>query len=117
MQNASASSQLLLRSRTVEKFLSATNTRYGLLAIGTDPRDWEFCENKSNNWFASIEQADFESGIDNWKPVSVDALTVSLQPTARTESNTLVETGCVCSFRCVSYFLCVYCSLMAETST
>ena len=63
----------------LKSYLSATHTRYGLLAIGTDPRDWEFCENKSNNWFASIEQDAFEAGIDNWKPVSVDSLNVSLQ--------------------------------------
>ncbi|MCY4552149.1 MAG: hypothetical protein OXC79_00635 [Candidatus Poribacteria bacterium] len=68
----------------LKSYLSATNTRYGLLAIGTDPRDWEFCENKSNNWFALIEQADFEAGIDNWKPVSVDSLTVSLQREQKT---------------------------------
>ena len=63
----------------LKSYLSATNTRYGVLAIGTDPRDWEFCENKSNNWFASIEQDAFEAGIDNWKPVSVDSLNVNLQ--------------------------------------
>ena len=63
----------------LKSYLSATHTRYGLLAIGPDPRDWEFCENKSNNWFASIEQDAFEAGIDNWKPVSVDSLNVSLQ--------------------------------------
>ena len=63
----------------LKSYLSATNTLYGLLAIGTDPEYWEFCENKSNNWFASIDQKTFEKGIENWKPVSAEALDVRLQ--------------------------------------
>lgn len=51
-------------------YMSATNTRYGVLAVGTDPGNWEFCENKYNNWFAEINQEDFERGIKKWKPVS-----------------------------------------------
>ena len=68
----------------LKSYLSATNTRYGLLAIGTDPRDWEFCENKSNNWLASIDQNAFEAGIDNWEPVSVDSLNINLQREQKT---------------------------------
>ncbi len=51
-------------------YMSATNTQYGVLAVGTDPGNWEFCENKYNNWFVEINQEDFERGIENWKPVS-----------------------------------------------
>lgn len=54
----------------LKSYMSATNTRYGVLAVGTDPQNWEFCENKSNNWFAEINREDFERGINNWKPVS-----------------------------------------------
>ena len=62
----------------LKSYTSATNTQYGVLAVGTDPRDWEYCENKSNNWFA-IDRETFKTGINNWQPVSVGALTVSLQ--------------------------------------
>ncbi|MDE0014914.1 MAG: hypothetical protein OXU51_01920 [Candidatus Poribacteria bacterium] len=51
-------------------YMSATNAQYGVLAVGTDPGNWEFCENKYNNWFAQIDQEDFERGIKKWKPVS-----------------------------------------------
>ena len=51
-------------------YMSATNTRYGVLAIGEDPGNWEFCENKYNNWFAKINRENFERGIEKWKPVS-----------------------------------------------
>ena len=51
-------------------YMSATNTQYGVLAVGTDPGNWEFCENKYNNWFVEINQEDFERGIESWKPVS-----------------------------------------------
>ena len=57
----------------LKSYMSATNTRYGVLAVGTDPRNWEFCENKSNNWFAEINREDFERGIENWEPVSAAA--------------------------------------------
>ena len=63
----------------LKSYLSATNTRYGLLAVGTDPGNWEYCENKNHNWIVSIDRETFEKGINNWKPVSVDALNVSLQ--------------------------------------
>ena len=41
----------ILRGRAkaqLKSYMSATNTRYGVLAVGTDPRNWEFCENKYN---------------------------------------------------------------------
>ena len=41
----------ILRDRAraqLKSYLSATNTKYGVLAVGTDPRNWEFCENKYN---------------------------------------------------------------------
>ena len=78
----------ILRDRAraqLKSYMSATHTRYGVLAVGTDPRNWEFCENKFNNWFVSIDQEVFENRISNWKPVSVDALTVNLQPEHKTK--------------------------------
>ena len=54
----------------LKSYMSATNTRYGVLAVGTDPGNWEFCENKHNNWFVEINREDFERGIESWKPVS-----------------------------------------------
>ena len=60
----------------LKSYMSATNTRYGVLAIGTDPGSWEFCENKYNNWFAEINREDFERGIENWEPVSAAALDI-----------------------------------------
>ena len=68
----------------LKSYMSATNTRYGVLAVGTDPRNWEFCENKHNNWFAEIDRQTFERGIENWKPVSPAALAVNSQERHRT---------------------------------
>ena len=68
----------------LKSYMSATNTRYGVLAVGTDPRNWEFCENRSNNWFAEINREDFERGIENWKPVSAAALAIEEQAKHRT---------------------------------
>ena len=63
----------------LKSYMSATNTRYGVLAIGTDPRNWEFCENRYNNWFAEISREDFERSIENWKPVPAPALDIDEQ--------------------------------------
>ena len=63
----------------LKSYMSATNTRYGVLAIGTDPRNWDFCENKYNNWFAEIDRETFEKGIESWKPASPNALQIDLQ--------------------------------------
>ena len=60
----------------LKSYMSATNTRYGVLAVGTDPGNWEFCENKYNNWFTEINREDFERGIKNWEPVSAAALDI-----------------------------------------
>ena len=68
----------------LKSYMSATNTRYGVLAVGTDPQNWEFCENKYNNWFAEINREDFESGIENWEPVAAAALAVNEQAKHRT---------------------------------
>lgn len=72
----------ILRGRAkaqLKSYMSATNTQYGVLAVGTDPRNWEFCENKFNNWFASIDREIFEKSVENWKPVSADASGIDLQ--------------------------------------
>ena len=72
----------VLRGKAIAQlrsYLSATHTRYGVLAIGTDPRNWEFCENKYNNWFAEIDRETFEKGIENWTPASSNTLTLDLQ--------------------------------------
>lgn len=77
----------ILRARAraqLKSYMSATNTRYGVLAVGTDPRHWEFCENKYNNWFAEINRENFEWGIENWEPVSAAALTTDAQAKHRT---------------------------------
>ena len=63
----------------LKSYMSATNTRYGVLAVGTDPRNWEFCENKFSNWFTSINMETFERRVENWTPISPDASTVNLQ--------------------------------------
>ena len=65
-------------------YMSATNTRFGVLAVGIDPRNWEFCENKYNNWFAEIDREDFERGIENWKPVAIEAAEINLQREQKT---------------------------------
>lgn len=63
----------------LKSYMSATNTRYGVLAVGTDPGNWEFCENRYNNWFAEINREDFERGIENWEPVLAAALDIDGQ--------------------------------------
>ena len=68
----------------LKSYMSATHTQYGVLAVGTDPRNWEFCENKYNNWFASINRETFERGVENWQPVSADASEVNLQRERKT---------------------------------
>ena len=69
-----------LRARAqLKSYMSATNTRYGVLAVGIDPRNWEFCENKYNNWFAKIKREEFEKGVENWSPVSVESSEIDRQ--------------------------------------
>ena len=68
----------------LKSYMSATNTRYGVLAVGTDPRNWEFCENKFNNWFTSIDMETFERRVENWTPISPDASAVNLQRERKT---------------------------------
>ena len=63
----------------LKSYMSATNTPYGVLTIGTDPGNWVFCENKYNNYFIEISKEDFERGIETWKPISPDALAVNSQ--------------------------------------
>ena len=63
----------------LKSYMSATNTRYGVLAVGTDPRNWEFCENKFNNWFTSIDMETFERSVENWSSILPDASAVNLQ--------------------------------------
>lgn len=63
----------------LKSYMSATNTQYGVLALGTDPRHWEFCKNKYHNRFVSINRETFERSVKNWEPISVEALEVNLQ--------------------------------------
>ena len=63
----------------LKSYMSATNTRYGVLTIGTDPGNWVFCENKYNNYFIEISREDFEKGIESWEPISPDALAINSQ--------------------------------------
>ena len=68
----------------LKSYMSATNTRFGVFAVDTDPQNWEFYENKYNNWFAEIKREDFERGIENWKSLSIEALAVNWQDGQRT---------------------------------
>ena len=68
----------------LKSYMSATATKYGVLAVGTDLGNWMFCENKYNNWFVEIDQRAFEAGINNWTPLPVGALNVSLQRAQKT---------------------------------
>ena len=33
----------------LKSYMSATHTQFGVLAVRTDPQNWEFCQNKFNN--------------------------------------------------------------------
>ena len=68
----------------LKSYMSATNTPYGVLAVGTDPRNWEFCENKFNNWFTSIDMEAFERRVENWMPILPDASAINLQREQKT---------------------------------
>ena len=68
----------------LKSYMSATNTRYGVLAVGEDPGNWEFCENKHHNRFVSINRETFERSVENWKPISVEALEDNLQRERKT---------------------------------
>lgn len=48
--------------------LSATDTQFGVLAMGTDPDSWFFSENCRNNWFIEIPRSIFESRVARWHP-------------------------------------------------
>ena len=64
----------------LKSYMSATNTQYGVLAVGTaDPLHWEFCENKYHNRFVSINRETFERSVENWEPISVEVLEDNLQ--------------------------------------
>ena len=56
----------------LKSYMSATNTRYGVLAVGEDPGNWEFCENKYHNYFVSINRKKFERSVENWEPIEVN---------------------------------------------
>ena len=57
-------------------YLSATDTHFGVLAIGNDPGQWIFCENQRNNWFVEIQREAFESRISKWHPNTRDSATI-----------------------------------------
>ena len=48
--------------------LFATDTQFGVLAMGTDPDSWFFAENCRNNWFTEISRSVFESRVARWHP-------------------------------------------------
>ena len=54
-------------------YLSATDTHFGVLAIGNDPEHWIFYENQRNNWFVEISRDTFESRISKWHPNTRDS--------------------------------------------
>ena len=63
----------------LKSYLSATSTKYGVLAIGVDPNNWEFCENKFDNLFSTIDRNTFEKGVENWTPSSEKTLELNLK--------------------------------------
>ena len=90
----------------LKSYMSATNTRYGVLAVGTDPRHWEFCENKYHNWFTEIKREAFEKGIENWKPVAAEAAAVNTQEgqgTARWWKRIALVLGVLFVVTCASF--------------
>lgn len=60
----------------LKSYLSATDTHFGVLAIGNDPEHWIFCENRRNNWFVEIPRETFESRIPKWHPNTRDSATI-----------------------------------------
>ena len=44
-------------------YMSATGTRFGVLAYTTSSEKWIFCENLGGNQFRVISQSDFERGV------------------------------------------------------
>ena len=44
-------------------YMSATGTRFGVLAYTTSSENWIFCENQGGNKFRVISQSDFENGV------------------------------------------------------
>ena len=68
----------------LKSYMSATNTQYGVLALGEDPGNWEFCENKYHNYFVSINRETFERSVENWEPISFEALEDNLQREQKT---------------------------------
>ena len=47
----------------LKSYLSATGTRFGVLAYSTSSEKWIFCENLGGNQFRVISQSDFEQGV------------------------------------------------------
>ena len=58
------SSQLGLRHRNqLKSYLSATDTRFGVLAYTTNNKNWIFCENLRSYKFRTIQQSNFERDV------------------------------------------------------
>ena len=53
----------------LKSYLCATGAQFGVLAIGTDSKNWVFCENKGNNSFVEIKETVFLDRVDAWIPV------------------------------------------------
>ena len=60
----------------LKSYLSATDTQFGVLALGIDPEYWIFCENQRNNWFVEIPRDVFESRVSKWHPNARDSATI-----------------------------------------
>ena len=60
----------------LKSYLSATDTQFGILALGIDPEHWIFCENQRNNWFVEIPRGVFESRVSKWRPNFRDSATI-----------------------------------------
>ena len=70
--------QKVLGRLQLKCYLAASNTRFGLLAVGQKVENWEYCENKGANKFLKINKDNFELGVLNnppgvFKPEAVGA--------------------------------------------
>ena len=59
----------------LKSYLSASDTRFGLLALSPNSDEWVFCERRGGNRFVEIKQAVFEKGIFGGVPEETKAQT------------------------------------------
>ena len=52
----------------LKSYLSATDTRFGILAFNDNPNDWIYCENLRSNVFRKIKKSVFETQVSEPPP-------------------------------------------------